>query len=236
LFETRQDAAFYHATGIARLIILALKDSVKYAHKNLPKINHSALMYMSFSNKQELIDDIVMASVFECFLRKDLPVTADEFETCVATNRERFIQVLNEKAELVNKILTLYRQTRDQLQSSKISRAHRDDITQQCEYLVYEGFIREVPEQQLKRYPVYFQAIMKRIDKTQQDSTLADRSLPLIIELWSQYVDLSQQDNELIDKLRWMIEEFRISCFAQPMKTNVPVSENKIRKLIAEIN
>ena len=235
LFETRQDAAFYHATGIARLIILALKDSVKYANKNLPQINHSALMYMSFASKQDLIDDIIMASVFECFLSQRLPASRSEFDRCVADNRDRFMPILNEKAELVHKILTLYREARERLQASRMSRAHRDDITLQCEYLVYEGFIREVPVNHLKRYPVYFQALLKRIEKNQQDSTLADRSLPIIEDLWGQYIDLSQQaqmDSEALEKLRWMIEEFRISCFAQPMKTNVPVSENKIRKQI----
>ncbi len=239
LFETRQDAAFYHATGIARLIILALKDSVKYANKNLPRIDHSALMYMSFASKQDLIDDIIMASVFECFLARQLPNTRNEFDQCIASGRERFMPTLNQKAELVHKILTLYRETRDHLQASRISRAHRDDISLQCEYLVYEGFIREVADSQLKRYPVYFQALLKRIEKTQQDSTLADRSLPIIEDLWGQYIDMSQQpqmDSETLEKLRWMIEEFRISCFAQPMKTSVPVSENKIRKLIAELS
>jgi ATP-dependent helicase HrpA len=239
LFETRQDAAFYHATGIARLIILALKDSVKYANKNLPRIDHSALMYMSFASKQDLIDDIVMASVFECFLTDSLPNTREEFDQCIASGRERFMETLNQKAELVHKILTLYRETRDHLQASRISRAQRDDISLQCEYLVYEGFIREVPDSQLKRYPVYFQAIIKRLEKLQRDATQADRALPVIVDLWEQYIELTQQqrvDTELLDRLRWMIEEFRISCFAQPMKTNVPVSENKIRKLIAELS
>ena len=238
LFETRQDAAFYHATGIARLIMLAIKDRVKYAHKNLPKIDHSALMYMSFASKQELVDDIVMVAVFECFLTKNLPTTRAEFENCIESNKDNFLTTLNDKAELVNKILTLYRETRDKLHSASLSQAHREDITQQCEYLVYQGFIREVPDSNLKRYPVYFQAIMKRIDKTLQDATLADRSLPLITQLWGEYIELSQReqvDAEVLERLRWMIEEFRISCFAQPMKTNVPVSENKIRKVISEL-
>ncbi len=239
LFETRQDAAFYHATGIARLIMLALKDSVKYAHKKLPKIDQSALMYLSFAPRQELVDDIVVAAVFECFLNDGLPKNRQQFEQLLEKNRPKFILILNEKAELVYKILSLYRQSRDVLQSSRLSAAHVADIQLQSEYLVYAGFVREVPVNNLKRYPVYFQAIMKRIEKTRQDSTLADRSLPLITELWDQYAELSQQENidsDLLEKLRWMIEEYRISCFAQPMKTNVPVSENKIRKLIAELN
>lgn len=237
LFETRQDAAFYHATGIARLIILALKDSVKFAHKKLPKIDQSALMYLSFAGKQDLADDIVMAAVFECFLENGLPENRQQYQQLLEKNTPKFNLTLNEKAELVFKILTLYRQTRELLQCAHLSAAHVADIELQCEYLVYAGFVRETPASNLKRYPVYFQAIMKRIEKTQQNPTQADRALPLISELWNQYAAISVNENvdhDRLEKLRWMIEEFRISCFAQPMKTNVPVSENKIRKLIAE--
>ena len=79
--------------------------------------------------------------------------------------------------------------------------------------------------------------MLKRIDKIEQDSKQADRALPLIRDLWQVYLLLEQQAEETdqLRQLRWMIEEFRISCFAQPMKTRRPVSEHKIRKLIDEI-
>ena len=114
-------------------------------------------------------------------------------------------------------------------------RDHLDDCWEQCEYLVYEGFIRDIPLQYLIRLPVYFQAMLKRLDKTEQDSKQADRALPLIRSLWRQYLQLEEQaegTTEELQQLRWMIEEFRINCFAQPMKTRGSVSENKIRKLV----
>ncbi|MCK5664437.1 MAG: DUF3418 domain-containing protein, partial [Thiotrichaceae bacterium] len=83
-----------------------------------------------------------------------------------------------------------------------------------------------------------FQALLKRLEKLQQDSTMADRNLPVINSLWRDFLKLVENDNadaEKLEQCRWMIEEFRINCFAQPMKTRVPVSENKIRKLMAEI-
>jgi ATP-dependent helicase HrpA len=56
--------------------------------------------------------------------------------------------------------------------------------------------------------------------------------------LWEQYVEIENGESanpEQVEKLRWMIEEFRISCFAQPMKTRFPVSETKIRRLLEEL-
>ena len=153
-------------------------------------------------------------------------------------NKPHFISTANKTAELVHKILKLYHEVSDRLQNTAVTRDHLDDCREQCDYLVYEGFIRDIPPEQLLRLPVYFQAILKRLDKTEQDPKQADRALPIVRELWQQYLELeggAEGMSELLQKLRWMIEEFRISCFAQPMKTRGSVSENKIRKLISTI-
>jgi len=238
LFETRADADFYHATGIARLIAFELKDEISYARKNLPHIEKSALMYIAMGSQQVLTDDIIMAGLFDSFLQAELPQDKQQFEQLIDDHKAGFIGVLNDKAELVFKILGLYRQVRLRLQQCHLSQAHLDDAWKQCEYLVYEGFIRDIPMQSLGRVPVYFQALLKRIDKTEVDSTQADKQLPIIRRLWEQYLELLQRTDVAADKLnqcRWMIEEFRISCFAQPMKTQVSVSENKILKLFADL-
>ena len=70
-------------------------------------------------------------------------------------------------------------------------------------------------------------------------ATRADRSLPVIRALWESYLTLAEShhdQSDALDRLRWMIEEFRISCFAQPMKPRVPVSEHKIRQLIDDMS
>ena len=238
LFETRHDALFYHAGGIARLIALELRDSVKYLRKNLPYIEQSALLYVAMGGRQELIEDIIMASIFDCFLSGRLPEQKSEFDTVINDNKAEFISTANKIAELVHKILRLHREVRDRLQNSNARRDHLDDCWEQCGYLVYEGFVRDISPRNLIRLPVYFQAMLKRLDKTEQDSKQADRALPLIREFWQQYLQLEEQavgTTEELQQLRWMIEEFRINCFAQPMKTRGSVSEKKIRKLIDEI-
>jgi ATP-dependent helicase HrpA len=242
LFETRQDAVFYHAGGIARLIALEIRDSIKYLRKNLPDIQQSALMYVDMGSRQELIEDIIMASIFDCFLADSLPEQKSEFDAVIRKNKPDFISTANRMAELVHKILRLYREMRERLRDSDMTQDHLDDCREQCEYLVYEGFVRDIPPRNLIRLPVYFQALLKRLDKTEQDPKQADRVLPLIRALWQQYLELEGRAEgteegkaEKLQQLRWMIEEFRISCFAQPMKARGPVSENKIRKLINEI-
>mgnify|MGYP001819350218 CR=1 FL=1 len=237
LFETRDAARLHHANGIARMIAFELSKSIKYLRKNLPMIEQSALMYIKTGGKQELVEDIIMASIFACFLSERLPEQSADFEAIIAQNKPQLIATANQMAELVHKILKLHREVRDRLQEVKLSDDHLSDCAEQCDYLVYPGFVRDIGPARLSRLPAYFQALLKRIEKSVQHSGQADRHLPLIRELWQRYLILEQraEATEKLAQLRWMIEEFRINCFAQPMKTQGPASEKRIRKLIAEI-
>jgi ATP-dependent helicase HrpA len=237
LFETRDAARLHHGSGIARLIAFELNESIKYLRKNLPKIDQSALLYLKVGSKQALIEDIIMASIFACFLSERLPEQSAEFDAVIAKNKPEFIATANRTAELVHNILQLYREVSERLNEVPLSHDHLSDCREQCDHLVYAGFVYDIAPAQLSRLPAYLQALLKRIDKAAEHSGQADRTLPLIRELWQRYLELEQQTEatEKLAELRWMIEEFRISCFAQPMKTQGPVSEKRIRKLIAEI-
>lgn len=239
LFETAQNAKLYHAAGIARLIALKLKQPIKYCNKNLPELNRSALMYVPLGSQCELLQDIIMASIFDIFLSAELPQDRFQFEQIYSQYQSDFLVTANRKAELVYSVLSLYREARIRLQQSDLEEAHLKDCREQCEYLVYPGFVRKTPVLSFTRLPVYLQALLKRLDKSEQYSTQADRVLPLIRELWHEYLQLVEVeqtgDEGNLNAIRWMIEEFRISCFAQPMKTRVPVSEKKIRRLMDEM-
>jgi ATP-dependent helicase HrpA len=239
LFETAQDAAFYRPSGVARLIAFRLRDKVRYCERNLPEIERSALMYVSLGSRQDLVDDIVMATILELFLSSEIPSERKTFDALIDAHMADFLLGANALAELVHRILTLFREARDHLQQARITAQHRADCEEQLDYLVYAGFVLDIAPANLKRIPVYLQALIKRLDRMAMDGARqADRQLPLIRELWTSYLALveahPEQDVQL-ENMRWMIEEFRISCFAQPMKTSVPVSETKIRRLAASI-
>ena len=239
LFETEYDANFYHPTGIARLIYLQLGPTVKYLKKNLPKIDATALMYSSIASKAELVEDILMACVFACFLHTRLPDSKDAFAACISNNEKQFIQHANQIAELAYQILTLYRAVIGVLDEAPVPENHLQDIRQQCEHLVYEGFLRDMAIDNLSRTPAYFQAIQKRLQNYKLGSSRIDTNLNTVQLLWNQYLALSDNetnDAKKLNEIRWMIEEFRIACFAQPMKARVPVSEQKLEKMITSIN
>ena len=239
LFETGNEANFYHATGIARLIYLQLGPTIKYLKKNLPQIDQTALMYSALASKTELVEDLLLASVFACFLNEKLPDSRQTFSDCITQNETRFIDQANAIADLANQILTLYREVNAALDESSLPERHLEDMSEQCENLVYEGFLRETNWLKLTRMPAYFQAILKRLQNYKAGSASIGSSLDSVQAVWNQYLVLYQNDKsdyKKLDELRWSIEEYRIACFAQPMKTRIPVSEKKLQKLIDGIS
>jgi ATP-dependent helicase HrpA len=242
LYETTSDAQFYHATGIARLIYLQLSKTIKYLRKNLPKINETSLMYSAIASKAELIEDLILASIFDCFLNGQLPDSDQSFADCLAQNQNQFIDHANKLAELTHQVLTQYRASMSAIASSSLPANHRSDMTEQCGHLVYDGFLRDLSMPNLSRLPAYFQAILKRIANFKQGSTRIEEGHLQVRKFWAQYLQLSESESTLnqadttkLDQLRWIIEEFRMASFAQPMKTKMPVSEKKVQALISSI-
>ena len=238
LFETRAEADFYHSSGIARLYYLQLGDSIKYLGKNLPQIEKTALMYSAMGSRAELLEDLLMAAIFRCFFDGKLPENKEQFSERLQQQRGNFINCANLMAEQAHQILSIRLQVRNELESSAIPRNHQNDMQTQLDGLVYAGFIREIDNRQLPRVPAYLQAMLKRLQNYKPASPRIDSQLETVQCYQQKYLLFYQSDNydyKKIEALRWMIEELRIACFAQPMKTRMPVSETKIDKLISEI-
>ncbi len=238
LFETRAEADFYHSSGIARLFYLQLGDSIKYLNKNLPQIGKTALMYSAMGSQGELLEDLLMAAIFRCFFDGKLPENKKQFSERLEQQRGDFITCANQMAEQAHAILAVRLRVRSELESSSIPKNHQDDMQTQLEGLVYAGFMREIDYRQLPRVPAYLQAMLKRLQNYKPASPRIDAQLETVQHYQQKYLLFYQSDNydyKKIEALRWMIEEFRIACFAQPMKTRMPVSETKIDKLITEI-
>src|SRR5690606_20921502 len=116
-----------------------------------------------------------------------------------------------------------------------------NDIREQLGQLVFKGFVRAVPAQWLGQYPRYFTAIEQRLDKlpgqVQRDRVWTDE-----IQQFSEQhrtraerYRLEGRQDERLEQWRWMLEEYRVSLFAQQLGTKVPVSEKRLKKLWHEI-
>ena len=230
LLDSSESAAFYHPVGVARLLLFALRDTTRYLNKNLPEFETSALLYSTLGSRQDLFDDVMMSSVSFCFLKHEAPRDLPSFQKLLEEHRSELVSVASEVASLLHQILRLQREVSGQLESAELSNAVYADVENQLGSLVYEGFLRDLSLVRLKRMPVYLQAMTKRIQNVQPDSRQQRDDLHTIQRLENRLHELSEAgaDWQAVDEIRWMIEEFRISCFAKPMKAAMPVSEKRI--------
>ena len=118
-----------------------------------------------------------------------------------------------------------------------------NDVKDQMSSLVYTGFLDNLSLDELRQYPRYLKGVLKRLDRLAGDAN-KDRALRLQVQsLWDDYKDFLKKQggsSELINnaelrEFRWMLEELRVSLFAQDLGTAYPVSEKRLAKKFAEI-
>ena len=108
------------------------------------------------------------------------------------------------------------------------------DIQEQLDNLIYAGFMQEASFQWLQQYPRYLQAIEKRLDRIQGNIDKDLKKMAQVRSHFEHYLNCYAKgcaDATLLNEYRWLIEEFRVSLFAQELKTVTQVSEKRLNQL-----
>ena len=146
------------------------------------------------------------------------------------------VRALEQADEQLFQVMTGYHQVMKQLKG-KINLALANsmaDLKFQMEHLVYPGFLTETPPQWLACLPRYFEAADIRLEKMPREMGREREFLHIIDPLWRRYQQkLEQQRRQGIGDpeltlYRWMLEEFRVSWFAQQLGTAMPVSTKRL--------
>ena len=116
------------------------------------------------------------------------------------------------------------------------------DIRQQIKNLTGDHFLSTTPWTWLEHYPRYFQAITLRLEKLTSTPVDQERQMrEVLAEWWKVYADLQEKHAQLaivdpeLDQLRWMIEEYRVSLFAQQLGTSLTVSAKRLEKQLKKV-
>lgn len=251
LMDTLQQAKSFSALGLRRLFMLAEKDKVKYLQKNLPDIQKMCLHYANvpaapFEEKttqqitpcEQLKQDLIAVAFDRCFLKdQDWPRDKQQFEQRLQQRSSELINTANQLARLIAEPLSEYHAIAKRLSGNiPLAAMHAvKDIREQLGYLLYQGFVHHTPDEALQRLPAYFRAIGARLDKLKTDPT-KDRQRQMEVQPhWQRYLNnIKRADNEAMQQYRWMIEELRISVFAQEIGTAYPVSSKRLDKQWSE--
>ncbi|MCF6261788.1 MAG: ATP-dependent RNA helicase HrpA [Gammaproteobacteria bacterium] len=236
LFDAPVTAMRVHTKGLRRLAMLENAKAVKYLLRQMPKINEMCLVYSVFAPAKDLQNDLLELILDQCFFEKGYAIHQQETFSAHMQQAEALMPTANEICKLVAKILIAYQSARQQFQSMQGS-CHQEshqDIQTQLDTLLYAGFLTCTPYLWLQEMPRYFRALTIRLNKLADSPAGDENKLQLLRPFLQEYTRLQKtaEDSAEIIRLRWMLEEYRVSLFAQPMKTAVPVSPKRIEKQI----
>jgi ATP-dependent helicase HrpA len=234
VFDEPELAAAKHRAGLRRLFALQLKDALKYLEKNIPDLQRMAVAYMPLGTQEELRDQIVEVALDRAFLLDPLPTDDAQFRQRLDEGRARLTLIANEVARLASSILVEYQTA---LRKVKDTKGHADataDVTQQLQRLMPKRFMALAPWAQLQHFPRYLRATVMRLDKVRadpaRDSTRMAEIKPEEQRYWRLVADRKGAVDARMTEFRWLLEELRVSLFAQELRTPQPVSVKRLQK------
>jgi ATP-dependent helicase HrpA len=254
LFDRQQAADKQHYQGVFRLLSLRLRGELKRLKKELPRIDKLCLLFSPFGSCHELKDDLINAVVVNCLDAHKRINDEFEFSRLEKEVRDKLQDAKDEVCKATLNALLENQKLASKLKGNIPFNLVNciSDIKMQQQNLIYKGFIAHTPLVWLKRLPRYLKAMQIRIDKAQRDYR-KDRLNHMQIEsLWERYTEIRasvekninedsrQSKSYFVDQAlleyRWLIEELRVSLFAQELKTSQPVSVKRLDKKWQDIN
>jgi ATP-dependent helicase HrpA len=232
VFDDPEVAAKMHRGGLMRLFALQLKEQLKFLEKNIPGLQQMGMQFMSLGSQEELRKQIIELAFDRTFLQAPLPKNAEQFLQRKEEGRVRLNLLANEIARLVGNILTEYVGLPKKLQGTKSPST--TDMQTQLQALMNKRFVLDTPYAHLVHYPRYLKAISVRLEKMRSDPA---RDVKLMHEWnhaasdWQRTSSQAKSSDAKLQEYRWMLEELRVSLFAQELKTPMPVSVKRLQKV-----
>ncbi|XZG71624.1 ATP-dependent RNA helicase HrpA [Chitinibacteraceae bacterium HSL-7] len=239
VFDTAHAASEAHRAGVIRLMRLELKDHVRQLEKSVPSFQQLAIQLRSLGSSDALMEDIVTAICQRAFLGDDdAPRSKKAFDAQKSRAKVRLPSVRDAVIRTLTEVVAEYTALTT-LIAKRGSLAH--EIDQLRGTLVYQGFLAATPWEQMPRLAVYLKALVLRNDKrTANPSRDGQRAAEVaqLLRRWHDEVARWQaegRDTAPLLPFRWMVEELRVSLFAQELRTPYPVSTKRLDKLWQEL-
>lgn len=249
VFDEPEVAAAKHRAGLRRLFALQIKDALKYLEKNIPDLQKMAVAYMQVGRnadgtgggtQEELRAQIIDVALDRAFLLDPLPTDEYAFKRRLEEGRGRLTLIANEVARLAGTILIEFAAAARKIKDTKNAPEATQDAQQQLARLMPKNFIAIAPWTQLAHYARYLKAITLRLDKYRADPARDAAKLaevrPQEQRYWRLVAERKGQVDSRMQELRWLLEELRVSFFAQELRTPQPVSVKRLEKLWAQVN
>ena len=244
LFDTETMANKVHRMGVCRLMRFELKEQMKQLEKGLPQFNQYALLLRNLISPEDLREDMLLAISDRAFIGEDdLPRTNAEFMTLKQRARTRLPAVVDGSSRLASAIAQEYLALTQKLNTLPSNMARvKKEVEEQLALLLPKKFFSQTPWERLQHLPRYLKALKLRLDKYLSAIDRDARSAQNVQMIWQRWQDkvsnlrkANEEVSEALADYRWLIEELRVSLFAQELKTPFPVSTKRLDKIWDEL-
>ncbi len=234
VFDEPEAAAARHREGLRRLVALQIREALKYLEKNIPDLQKMSVLYMALGTADELREQVISLAIDRAFLVDPLPTDAAAFRRRVDEGRGRLTLIANEIARSAHAVLVEHAAAVRKLRDARAPKDVSEDIEAQLGRLVPKRFLCVTPWAQLSQLPRYLKGIVMRLDKWRADPARDASRLTEMRPLEQRYlrtvIERKGVRDARLEEFRWLIEELRISLFAQELRTPQPVSVKRLEK------
>ena len=239
LFDTSAAAEQAHRLGVIELMKLQLKEQVKDLNKGIQGFTQAAML-LKHINADTLRDDLTQAVCDRAFIGEDeLPRNEKAFKEQIKRARSRLPAVKEALSRYLQETAAAYAELNGKLGKHPLTHLLR----QRLQTLLAAGFATRTPWAQWPRLPIYLKAMTLRLEKYSSNparDAAREADIQELEQMWQEKTDgLVKQGLPVSDDLaafRWMIEELRVSLFAQELKTPYPVSVKRLLKEWERLN
>ncbi len=238
LFDTTEAAEQAHRQGVIELMKLQLKEQVKDLNKGIQGFTQAAML-LKHINADTLRDDLTQAVCDRAFIGEDdLPRNEKAFKEQIKRARSRLPAVKEALSRYLQETAAAYAELNGKLGKHPLTHLMR----QRLQTLLAAGFATRTPWAQWPRLPIYLKAMTLRLEKYSSNparDAAREADIQELEQMWQEKTDsLIKQGLPISDGLaefKWMIEELRVSLFAQELKTPYPVSVKRLVKVWEKI-
>jgi len=242
VFDSAEEARAQHRDGLRRLFRLQLREQVKFIDKSLVSLQTVQMqastvpaLAAALPGFEELRDQVVTAAVDRVCLAEPWPADDASFAARRQDARGRLALITQEVARLVTTIVQEAASLPRKLNGLRGFAPAVADVEQQLKLLFPGGFIVDTPAAQLAHFPRYLRAIAARLDKLKADPARDAQRLAELVPLITLFQREVAARKGVVDprltEFRWLLEELRVSLFAQELRTPMPVSAKRLQKV-----
>jgi ATP-dependent helicase HrpA len=241
VFDDPAEAATKHRAGLRRLFRLQLKEQVKFLEKSLGALQTTQMqagtvpaIAAALPSFEDLREQVISAAIERTCLVEPWPIDNATFASRRAEARGKLNLIAQEIARLLSVIVQEAAPIPKKLNGLRAFSGAVADIEQQLVRLFPRNFIVDTPPGQLAHYPRYLKAIAARLDKLKgdpaRDAARTNEIVPLQVAWLRELAARKGVGDPRLEEFRWMLEELRVSLFAQELRTPMPVSAKRLAK------